>query len=97
MHDIKLAHNSLRAQIGLQTKVPIESKPLEPLGGSLTQFMDLRLYLVNKNTSPYLSDVNQKQEFQNLCSNSKIPQNFNMQDSLSTTPKLNWFDHETEF
>ena len=87
MHDNKLAQYGFRAWIGLQTKVPIESKPLEPLGGSLTHLMDFKLYLVNIITSPYLSDVNQQKEIQEKSSNTRNQLELHMQSSFECITK----------
>ena len=88
MHDNKLAQYGFRAWIGLQTKVPIESKPLEPLGGSLTHLMDFKLYLVNIITSPYLSDVNQQKEIQRKLSKPRNPLELLMHDSFEYHTKM---------
>ena len=87
MHDLELAHHSHRAWIGLQTKVPIQTKPLEPLGGSLTQLMKFKLYLVNIITSPYLSDV-----FQTRIDKKMAPQ---LLDQLQM-PHAEHFEYHTK-
>ena len=60
MQHIELAQNNFRVQVGLQTNFPIQTKPLEPLGGSLIKCMQFKLYLVNRELPPYLLDVNQQ-------------------------------------
>ena len=58
--------------------------------------MDYKLYLVYERTSPYLLRRESTATTPEIQLQPRFPQKLHMQSMLNTTPRLKWFDHETE-